>query len=154
ASLDLVMRLSQEADDLRLRSEQVQQFLDSVPGELARLDLAEAEARDAAAAAAAAVGNAEQQGNQGTEEDLETLRRVADDASVRHRHLVAERSALLEAESSSRAEIGTLRRNAEAVAGQLADVPRVSESGREPPGETLAELAEWGRRVHAALFVV
>jgi len=156
--LDLVARLSRRADELGLRSEEVQRFRETVPGELARLDRVEAEARDAAAAAANALDDIERRvadlPRRDAELELENARRVASEAAARGRHVTAERTALLEREASSRVEIGDLTREAGEVAACLNDIPRVSESGREPPGETLADVSEWARRVHAALFVV
>jgi len=166
AALEVVALLSRRAEDVRRRSEELQDFLESVPGELARLDLTEMEARESDATAAAALAQAEQHASElaarqpGSEkvaaaaQERETARRLAGDAAARYRRVVAERSALLEAEASSRREIGELVQRAGNVATRLDDVPRVSRSGREVPGETLAELAEWGRRVQAALFVV
>jgi hypothetical protein len=36
----------------------------------------------------------------------------------------------------------------------VSELPRVSDSGRTPPGETLPELVAWADRVGAALLVV
>ena len=43
---------------------------------------------------------------------------------------------------------------AQHVAREVAEVPRLSDSGRPAPGASLAEIDEWGARAHAALFVV
>jgi hypothetical protein len=40
------------------------------------------------------------------------------------------------------------------VAPEVAEVPRLSDSGRSAPGISLAEIDEWGARAHAALFLV
>ncbi len=155
-ALEAIAQFTRRAEDVRRRSEAVQLFLESTPGELARLGLAEAEARDREAAAAAAVTEAERQASEAatTARELEAARRLAQDAAARHGHVVEERVALLERERLSGSEIVALLREASDVATRLDEVPRVSQSGREPPGEGLAELAEWGRRVQAALFVV
>src|SRR5262249_31758411 len=141
-------------------------FRESVPGELARLDLTEAEARDADAAAAAALAEAERKtlepaaGQPGSEAaaaaaaELETARRRAGDTAGWCRHVVEERDALLESERRSRSEIADLVQQARDVAGRIESVPRVSQTGQEPPGDTLAGVAEWARRVQTALFVV
>ena len=60
----------------------------------------------------------------------------------------------MRAKSAAQAEAFALVRDASDVASRLQDVPRVSASGREAPGQDLAQLSEWGSRVHAALFVV
>jgi chromosome segregation ATPase len=158
AALGLVAHLSRRAEDIRVRCEELQLFLDSVPGELARLERSEAEARDAAATAAAALAEIEKEAvahrTDDVEQALESARRTATESAARHRHVVDEQAALRETETLSRSEIAELVRQAVEVAHRIEYVPTVSQSGREPPGETLAELAEWGRRVHAALFVV
>jgi hypothetical protein len=166
AALDLIARLSRRADDVRVRSEELQLFLDTVPGELARLDRREAEARDAAATAVAELAAAEQRveklaaGRRTTdsareaERERERAQRAATDASARHRHVMGERAALVEMDAVARSEIRELGRGASEIAHRIAHVPRVSQTGREAPGEGLAELSDWGRRVHAALFVV
>ena len=166
AAIDLIARLSRRADDVRVRSEELQLFLDTVPGELARLDRSEAEARDGAATAAAGLAAAEQRvetlaaGRRGAdsvheaERELEQARRAATDASARHRHVMSERAALVETDAVARSEIRELGRRAGEIAHRIEYVPRVSQTGREAPGAGLAELADWGRSVHAALFVV
>ena len=50
------------------------------------------------------------------------------------------------------AEASPSRRSS--VAREVAEVPRLSDSGRAAPGASLAEIDEWGARAHAALFVV
>jgi hypothetical protein len=158
AALDQVAHLSRQADHVRMRSEELQLFVDSVPGEHARLDRNEAEARDASAAAATALTHLERGSSDASTDEfvreLESARRVAAEASARHRHVVHEQAALRETEALSRSEAAELAVQAAEVSRRLEDVPRVSQSGREPPGKMLTELAEWGRRVHAALFVV
>ncbi len=52
------------------------------------------------------------------------------------------------------AEADGLVVEARQVAGEVAEVPRLSDSGRSAPGTSLAEIDEWGARAHAALFVV
>ena len=52
------------------------------------------------------------------------------------------------------AEADGLAVEAQQVAGEVAEVPRLSDSGRSAPGTSLAEIDEWGARAHAALFVV
>ena len=52
------------------------------------------------------------------------------------------------------AEADGLAVEAQQVAGEVAEVPRLSDSGRAAPGPSLADIDEWGGRAHAALFVV
>ena len=63
------------------------------------------------------------------------------------RDLAGEEVALL-------AEREGLATEARIVAAAVADVPRLSESGRTAPGGALEEIEEWAARAHAALFVV
>ena len=40
------------------------------------------------------------------------------------------------------------------LASAVAELPRLSDSGRTAPGDALDTIEEWGARAHAALFVV
>ena len=42
----------------------------------------------------------------------------------------------------------------QAVARDVALLPRLSESGRQAPGTSLEEIEEWAARAHSAIFVV
>ena len=53
-----------------------------------------------------------------------------------------------------RAEADRLAVEARTVAGDVAGLPRLSESGRKAPGASLEEIEEWGARAHSAIFVV
>ena len=75
----------------------------------------------------------------------------AADTVARMRERVA---ALAGDEVALTAEADGLAVEARQVAGEVAEVPRLSDSGRSAPGTSLAEIDEWGARAHAALFVV
>jgi hypothetical protein len=75
----------------------------------------------------------------------------AADTVARMRDRVA---ALASDEVALTAEAGGVAVNARQVAREVAEVPRLSDSGRSAPGTSLAEIDEWGARAHAALFVV
>ena len=62
--------------------------------------------------------------------------------------------ALARDEVALKAEADGLAVEAQQVAREVAEVPRLSDSGRSAPGTSLAEIDEWGARAHAALFVV
>ena len=62
--------------------------------------------------------------------------------------------ALVSEEAALQAEGEGLAVEARDVARAVAEVPRLSDSGRAAPGESLEEIEEWGARAHAALFVV
>ena len=63
-------------------------------------------------------------------------------------------AALARDEVALTAEADGLAVEARQVAAEVAEVPRLSDSGRAAPGTSLAEIDEWGARAHAALFVV
>jgi hypothetical protein len=156
-----------DVDRIRARSDELRRFLDGVPSERAALDAAEADARDEQGRASATLVDAERRvaeleaKRRPSADDLAQARREHDraveavvDAEARMSRLVRARSELGDAELASRAEAEGLAVEARAVAGELRDLPRLSESGRTEPGESLVELFEWGGRTHAALFVV
>jgi len=133
AEIDRVVRLTDGAREIAARARAIAALLDSAPAEHASLDRAEAEAlvhRQAAdddlAAAVAA---------------LEAVGRKAHET-------------LGTSERAARADVPNLVADASAIAAELADLPRVSSSGRALPGSSVAELVEWDARVHAALLVV
>lgn len=165
--LELVLDLAARSDEIRARAEQIQLLVESVPGETATLDRNEAEARDARAAAVGAVASAESrvaelehgrfaapETRAAAERDLARSREIAAESTSRLERLALDRASLLEAESTARADALELVREAHEVASRLQAVARVSRSGREAPGQDLAQVVEWGSRVHAALFVV
>jgi hypothetical protein len=75
----------------------------------------------------------------------------AADTAMRMRERV---EALAGDEVALNAEAERLAVEAQQVARDVAEVPRLSDSGRTAPGASLAEIDEWGARAHAALFVV
>jgi hypothetical protein len=62
--------------------------------------------------------------------------------------------ALTEEASALRAERGELGQAAVGIASELEGIGRVTAAAKVSPGETLAELDDWGGRVRSALFVV
>jgi hypothetical protein len=75
----------------------------------------------------------------------------AADTVTRMRERIA---ALAGDEVALNAEAEGLAVEAQRVALEVAEVPRVSDSGRAAPGRSLADIDEWGARAHAALFIV
>lgn len=166
-TLETVIDLSRRADDIRARGERLDRFLETAPAELAAIDRAEAQARDALAAAVEALAASERgiaevlsgrRVSHGARTDavheLARSRETATDASARLERLGRERTALVEADGAARAEAVSLGTEASEVASRIQDVPRVSRSGRDAAAGGLAELSAWAGRVHAALFVV
>ena len=83
-----------------------------------------------------------------------TAREALSDAAAARARLDGRDEALIEEESALRAERGELGRAAVGIASELERIGRVTEAARVAPGETLAELDDWGGRVRSALFVV
>jgi hypothetical protein len=81
---------------------------------------------------------------------------VAESDGGRHRQANAASAvaALARDEVALTAEADGLAVEARQVAAEVAEVPRLSDSGARAPGTSLDEIDEWGARAHAALFVV
>lgn len=166
SALEEVAKLSQRAGEIRASSQRAAEVFESSPGELAELDRLEAEAADASAEAVRVLDAAEQRvreldGRRSSADDRDAAeherdgaRELAADAASRCERLAHEREELSESLVNTRAEAAELLREARRVADELQAVPRVSQSGREAPGNALAQLDEWASRVRAALFVV
>ena len=83
-----------------------------------------------------------------------TAREALSDAAAARARLGEREEALTEEESALRAERGELGQAAVGIASELEGISRVTATARVAPGETLAELDDWGGRVRSALFVV
>ena len=83
-----------------------------------------------------------------------TARDALADADRRLTRLAARRTEIADLDVAARAEIGGLQIEAEALATDVASVPRISEAGRGSPGQGGDAIADWAARAHAALFVV
>jgi len=81
-------------------------------------------------------------------------REVAADAAAHIERVADSQRRLLGDEQAARGEATLLAREAADTATAVSELPRVSDTGRTQPGETLAELAAWADRVGAALLVV
>ena len=166
AEIDRVVGLADGAKAIGSRAAATRALLASAPAEHAALDRAEAEALDLRravdadlAAAAAAVATLEAAGRKGQEvadaqRDLGHAQVAARDAVARVDRIAYARQTLLRSERAVRADVPNLVAEAEAVAGRLAELSRVSASGRALPGSSEDELVGWAARVHAALLVV
>jgi hypothetical protein len=166
AEIDRASTLADAAKEIAARAEAIGALLDNAPAEHAALDRAEAEAlahrgiADAdLAAAAAVVVRLEAAGRKGhdvadAQRDLGHAQVAARDAAARVDRIACTHATLVKSERAARADIPNLIAEAQAIAGQLADLPRVSASGRALPDSTLDGLVEWAARVHTALLVV
>ena len=161
--IDRASTLADGAKEIASRAQAIGALLDNAPTEHAAMDRAEAEAlalRSVADAdCAAAVAKLEAAGQKGhdvadAQRDLGHAQVAARDAAARVDRIICTRATLVRSERAARADISNLIAEAQAIAGQLADLPRVSASGRVSPESTLDGLVEWAARVHAALLVV
>jgi len=166
AEIDSVSRLADGAKEIASRAGAIGALLDSAPAEHVAMDRAETEAialRDLAetdlAAASAVVAKLEAAGRDGhdvaeAQRDLGHAKVAARDAVARVERIACARATLVKSEYAARADLPNLVAEARAVAGQLAELSRVSASGRTVPEPSVAGLVEWAARVHAALVVV
>jgi len=166
ALLEQVAELGRRAGEIRERAGALHALLDSAPGEIAELDRRAAAADDAAAEAAAALAEADRRlrdvearppgddARVAAERDLDSARERVADATAGVGRLARERGELVASVAAARAEAAALSEAARLVSEALQQLPRISRSGREPPGSDLVHLDEWASRVRAALFVV
>jgi hypothetical protein len=165
--LDAVGVVLERVDDVRARAMRVRVALEGIPREIEHAERDERDARAREAEARAELDGAERRfadvsGSRRSSEDAKVeaeraLRRATVAASDAATSTVKSRGRLerlVREEAVLQAEGEGLAVEARDVARTVADVPRVSESGRTVPGTSLEEIEEWGARAHAALFVV
>ena len=166
AEIDRVGRLAVGAKEIAARAEAIGALVDSAPAEHAAMDRAEAEAMalcraaDAdLAAAAEVVAKLEAAGRTGHDlagarRDLGRAQEAARDAGARADRIACTRATLAESERAARADVPNLVAQARAIARELAELQRVSASGRALPEASVDGLVDWASRVHVALLVV
>lgn len=165
--LRAVVAVQRRVDGLREEARRVKSGLEGIPPEQEQVGQAEREAQAREAQARHELAEAERR-----LEEITRSRRAGEDAKaaaereVRRAAVGAADAATTVARMRDRlvqlagdevaltAEGQGLAVEAREVARAVADVPRLSESGRAVPGTSLDELEEWGARAHAALFVV
>lgn len=162
AEIDRVVRLADGAREIAARARAIAALLDSAPVEHASLDRAEAEALahrraadDDLALAIAALELANRKGREHTEAQREHdhAQVALRDAAARVERISCTRETLVKSERAARDDVSSLEAEANRIARELAELPRVSASGRALPEPSLAGVAEWADRVHAALLV-
>ena len=167
ARIDIVAGLLARVDAVRAGSRRVRGALEALPHAIAVAEQSERDAvareADSRAELVAAerrldeVGHARRASDEAKIEAERVMRRAtvaakdAADTVARMRERV---EALTGEGVSLSAEADGLAVEAQHVAGEVAEVPRLSDSGRVAPGPSLADIDEWGGRAHAALFVV
>ena len=167
ARIDGVSALLGDVDGLKARATTVRHGLDEMPGEIHQAEVDERDARVREAEALEELATAER-----THDEVQRSRKAAEDARERaDRALLRAEVVAADATTSvmrarerledSIREEAVLQSEAEGLAVEarelartVAEVPRLSESGRSVPGSSLAEIEEWAARAHAALFVV
>jgi len=165
--IDDSSRLLRRVDGVRAHAESVRVALDALPAEIGRSEHAviEAQAREEDARRDAVEAERKLQEVQSSKRAGEEAKAAAERAARRASVLVAdtadgvarqqERLRGLRCDRVAlRAEADGLPVEAQAVARDIAVLPRLSESGRTAPGPTLEEIVEWGARAHSAIFVV
>ncbi len=167
ARLDAVVALQRRVDELRERARRVKTGLEAIPGETAHAEQAEREAQAREAQARHELAEAElrlgeiarsrragEDAKAGAERAVRRAAVGATDASTTVARMRDRLRELAGDEVALKAEGQGLAVEAREVAQAVADVPRLSDSGRAAPGTSLDALEEWGARAHAALFVV
>lgn len=166
AELAVLADLAERAGTTRARGSEVRSELDRIPLALDELGGRVHEAEAAVAAARSEQELAEERltalesGRRKRTEETERARREAAtardrvaDAEAQRERLDARGDELRADELALRDEAAGLLRLAHEIARELGPLPRVAEAARGQPGETLAELEQWGALVRSALFV-
>jgi len=166
AQLDTLAALGERAASVRDRAAEVRAALERVPAELEdvarRIDEADvlvAQLREELRLAEERRDALESARRQRAEEILRaqreatTARELVADAEAQVRRLHARAGRLHADAGALRAEAGELAAAAAAVATDLRAVPGVPDGAGGQPGETFAELEQWGLLVRSALLV-
>ena len=160
AEIDRVGRLADGAKEIAARADAIGALLAHAPAEHAAMNRAEADALDLRQVAehdlelaAAAVARLDRE-NAEVQRDLGHAQDAVRDAAARVERIACTRATLVKSEGAARADVSNLVAQAQEIAGRLAELSRVSESGRALPEPTLDGLHAWATRVRAALVVV
>jgi chromosome segregation ATPase len=165
--IERTAELLRRVDDLRAQAGRVRLALGALPGDMCKGESAIAAAREREADARRDVVEAERRveeisrakraSGEAKAEAERALRRAAvavEDAVAAVVRQVERLRALVSDQVALTAEAEGLAVAAQSVAREVAALPRVSDSGRMPPGSSLVEIEAWGARAHAAIFVV
>jgi chromosome segregation ATPase len=165
ASLATVEERQQEVAAIRERAAAFAELISSAPERRVAADVAIDEARQELERRRAEVVRAEAELAQAERSRDERRLASAQRALERGRNSLAAGERRLERATGARAElereladaeaaVPALEDEARALSRRLAEVPRISHTGLEPPGPGLAGVDEWASRVAAALLVV
>jgi chromosome segregation protein len=165
AALTTVAELQQAVAAVRTGAASLARLIVSAPERRAAADVAIDEARrelerrrEESARAEAELAQAERSRDERRlEAARRALERTRDSFAAGERRLeraAGARTALEQELSEAEAAIPATENEARAQSRRLAEVPRISQTGLEPPGPGLDGVDEWASRVAAALLVV
>jgi len=165
AALEEVATLQREVAEVRERAAALAALIASAPERRAAMDVAIEEARrelerrrEEVARAEAELAEAERSRDERRLASAQrALERARDSFAAGQRRLDRATGARAELErdlAQAEAAIPALEHEAGALSRRLAEVPRISRAGLEPPEAGLAGVDEWASRVAAALLVV
>ena len=166
AELDVLTDLAERAGSLRARAAEIHEALDRLPHELDEVARRQDDARGEVEAAQAELTRAEervaalsrarrrkQDELERAEREASTARDLLDDTRAEVDRLGVRADALRASEHELHTEAETLAGAAKAIAAGLVRTRRIPEAPGIEPGDTLAELEEWGLLVRSAVLV-
>ncbi len=166
AELEVLTDLAERAGSLRARAAEIHEALDRLPHELDEVARRQDDARREVEAAQAELTRAEERvaalsrARRRKQDELERAKREAstardllDDTRAEVDRLGVRADALRASEHELHTEAATLPGMAKAIAAELVRIRRVPEAPGMEPGDTLAELEEWGLLVRSSVLV-
>ena len=166
AAVERASSLAARIDDRRDRAQRLLDALARLPGQRDALRTELEEAAGRADAEAQQTDEAERrlaelEGRRRRDEaalaqaqrEVERAHERLGDTRRRIERLQARLAGLDEGERAARAEADVVEAEAEALADELRELPRVSRAARERPAGGLKGVVEWANRAHAALVV-
>jgi ribosome-binding ATPase YchF (GTP1/OBG family) len=165
--IESVTAVLRRVDATRARATELHAGLERIPGEIRQAEVDERDARVREAEAHDELAGIERRheelsrsrrsGSDAQERALRALLRAevaAADATTSVMRARGRLEELVREEAVLQTDAEELSTESREVAAAVAAEPRLSESGRAVPGETLDEIEEWAARAHAALVVV
>ena len=164
--LEALGDVAERVSAVRERASKVRAALTALPGELDELARRLGSARTDAEAAKETLASADERvaalarSRRSKQDDLDraereatTARQLLVDAESEVARVGEQIDELRASEPALRKDARTLVHEAEGLAGELAQLPRISESEDLRPGDSLEELEQWGLLARSALLV-
>ena len=164
--LEALGDVAERVSAVRERASEVRAALTALPGELDELARRLGSARTDAEAAKETLASADERvaalarSRRSKQDDLDraereatTARQLLVDAESEVARVGEQIDELRASEPALRKDARTLVHEAEGLAGELARLPRISESEDLRPGDSLEELEQWGLLARSALLV-